>query len=202
MLKKDIVPEEWREQIGKECYNCGANVNVTYRFIIPIGKVGMRTFKNAACLCERCARELDAEFGDAGPLWHHRRGPLPRVDEETAYAAFDKLANGEIGLIKCHEMLDLGMGTRLTKSSLYRKWMAENNIAALTNSLDSIAIRHTDMLLHDCNVGRIEYIDGTQKYIRYHYSEENDVVYDFTNKLKYPVPMTITELREKYLLKK
>jgi hypothetical protein len=58
------------------------------------------------------------------------------------------------------------------------------------------------MLLHDCNVGRIEYVDSTQKYIRYHYSEENDVVYDFTNKLKYPVPMTIKELREKYLLKK
>ena len=93
------------------------------------------------------------------------------------------------------------MGTRLTKSSLYRKWMAENNIATLTNSLDHIATRCTDMILGDCNVGRIEYIDGTQKYIRYHYSEENDVVYDFTNKLKYPVPMTIKELREKYLRK-
>ena len=199
MLKKDIVPEEWREQIGNECYNCGANVNVTYRFIIPIGKVGMRTFKNAICLCQRCADALDDEYGTPHPK---KRGKNTFVDRETAYAAFEKLANGEIGIAKCQEMLGYSKETRLMKSVLYREWLKEHGILEIQNGLDHIAVYKTDLLLGDCNVGRIIYNDRTCKYIRYHYSEENDIVYDFSNKLKYPKPMTITELREKYLLKK
>lgn len=199
MLKKDIVPEEWREKIGNRCINCGSDVKVGYRFIVPIGKVGMRTFTNATCLCQRCSDEIDREYGIPHPA---KRGPSAKVDRSVAYAAFDKLANGEIGVAKCQQILGYAKETHLSKSRYYREWMQEHDIMEVANCLDHEAVYNTDKLLTDCNVGRIIYNDRTCKYIRYHYSEENDIVYSFSNKVKYPTPMTITQLREKYLLKK
>lgn len=164
-----------REKAGNVCANCGATENIEYHHIVPLFVGGKEIDSNIVPLCHRCHKAAHHGRNIQNYAKATNPGRKPNVSDEQAFKAFDLFSNGEIGRKKCKELIGISQTSQVKGTSQYIKYLKIHGIKSIKNNID---IAGTNSTLEDGKiVGKITYLDGTEKPLTYKDTGKNDVEY-------------------------
>ena len=140
MPSRQTVPKEWKEILGRKCYNCGSTDSIEYHHVVPVCVGGKNVITNVVPLCHAC--HFAAHTGRDLTEYKRRTGRLnggrkPNVSDHDAFIALDLLAAGKIGIRKCKKMMNIAERTEPKVTSQYKKWAAARGVSNLRNTLDT-----------------------------------------------------------------
>ena len=165
--------------LGTSCYNCGSSEDVEYHHIVPLKLGGTNRFSNIVPLCHKCHKAAHCgqhmtRYSD----FSNANGRPPKCDDETAFAALDLLADGQIGNKACKSMMNLAARTEPTVTSQYKKWCKARGIERVRNTLDVAITNSASSVADGLIIGCVVYADGAEKRIHFRDTGLNDdVVY-------------------------
>lgn len=172
---------EMVERLGCACANCGSTEDIEYHHIVPLALGGTNSMGNIKPLCYKCHKAAHygrhiTSFADHS---HSDDGRPPKCDDDTAFRALDLLADGQIGIRKCKQMMNVSDRTEPKVTSQYKQWIKLRGYQSVRNILDARITNKGCGVIRDGDViGEITYHDGTMKDIIFKDTGLNDdVVY-------------------------
>lgn len=165
-----------KERLGCRCANCGSGDIVEYHHVVPLAFGGTNELTNIVPLCYACHKA--AHFGRHVTHYaNHSRsndGRPPKCDDETAFKALDLLADGQIGVRKCQEMMRLAGRTVPKHTKQYKRWCELRGISNVRNILDASITNGMHLPESGSIIGEVTYFDGTKKSILFNDTGLND----------------------------
>lgn len=58
MSNRKSIPVEWKQKLGKQCWNCGSTEDIQYHHIVPLIEGGNDILSNMCCLCGICHSKI------------------------------------------------------------------------------------------------------------------------------------------------
>lgn len=169
--------EEMKKQLGNECCNCGCTENIEYHHVVPIFLGGTNRITNIVPLCHKCHKA--AHMG--GHLTQYsdksNSGRKSMADDDRAYKIFDMFKNGEIGTLKCKELLGYSRRTQINDRPQYKRYLNARGITKIRNNIDVVATNSRGGLVEGKEVGYIIHENGKKENMFFHDTGKNDVEY-------------------------
>lgn len=182
--------------LGSTCVNCGSGEMVEYHHVVPLSLGGTNSLTNIVPLCYACHKAAHngrhiQHFADHS---RSKDGRPPKCDDDTAFRALDLLADGQIGIRKCKEMMHLADRTQPNNTGQYKKWCKLRGIESVRNFLDVKVTNKCRPVASGTTIGEIAYSDGTKKSILCNDTGLND---DTTYVLRFSnIELTYGELKD------
>lgn len=168
-----------KERLGCTCANCGSEDDIEYHHIVPLALGGTNALTNLIPLCYKCHKAAHhgrhiTSFADHS---HSDDGRPPKCNDETAFRALDLLADGQIGIRKCKQMMNLAARTEPVMTSQYKKWIKLRGYQSVRNILDTrITNKGCGVISDGDYIGDVTYPDGTKGEIVFKDTGLNDDV--------------------------
>lgn len=200
MPSRQTVPKEWKEILGRKCYNCGSTDSIEYHHVVPVCVGGRDVITNIVPLCHAC--HWAAHTGRNLTEYKRRTGRMsggrkPCVPDEIGFKALDLLAEGKIGVRKCKQMMHLTERTEPRCTQQFARWAMERGISDVRNFLDASITNSPYMIDDGYEIGNITYVDGTKEIIKFNdVGLNDDILYTFRD--DNTKPMTIKDFRSKH----
>lgn len=169
--------ERLKEELGTVCANCGTTENIEYHHVVPLKLNGTNRISNIVPLCYACHKAAHHGRKVSEYKVGSKGGRKTKADDATAYKAFEKFVNGEIGNRKCKEILGYKVSSTVKGTRQYREFLKAKGIEAVRNNIDIIGTINPGRLVHGAIVGKITYLDGREQQMYFNDTGLNDVEY-------------------------
>lgn len=180
-LRKEFEKPGFRKTmkafIPPVCCNCGSKDNVEYHHIVPLFTGGTNNLTNIVCLCHKCHRA--AHYGRH--VDHYAKAVNPgrksrsRIDKDSEI--FDMFIRGEIGNIKCCDLLGYKRNYPIKTIPEFKRYIKSKGIKRVRNLVDVASVNRKNGISDGDVVGVIEYIDGSKEDMIYSDTGMNDIEY-------------------------
>ena len=184
---------ELAKHCGTTCANCGSSENIEYHHIVPLILGGTNSFGNIAALCHKCHKAAHGGHHVSHYADTSNSGRKSKVPDEDAFKVYDLWLDGQIGNMKCKEMLNLSSTTQPNATIQYKRWLRSRGIEEVRNNFDAIAVLSPFSMKNGKVVGWYK-MNGKKHNIYFKNTGANDTVYKFRN-TELP-EMTIDEIQE------
>ena len=174
--------EEMKLELGTKCYNCGSDECIEYHHIVPLFLGGTNKITNIVPLCHKCHQAAHRGRHLTKYTNKTHSGRKSKTDDEIAYEIFDMYKNGEIGTLKCKELLGYSRSTQIKDRLQFKRYLKVRGISEIRNNVDIVAVNTYSGLFEGVNVGHVVFENGEKKFIFYHETGVNNVVYEKRHK--------------------
>ena len=169
--------EEMKIELGTKCYNCGSEECIEYHHIVPIFLGGTNRITNIVPLCHKCHQAAHRGRHLTKYTNKSQSGRKSMSDDEKAYKIFDMYKNGEIGTLKCKELLGYSNKTQIKDRPQFKRYLKDRKILKIKNNVDIVAANTIRGLFNGRDVGKVTYENGKEEIILYKDTGINDVLY-------------------------
>lgn len=175
--KRKYITREKKKELGDKCINCGSKENIEYHHVVPLLLGGKDNDSNIVPLCYACHKAahhgrhiLEYKVGNKG-------GRKPKASPEEVKVAFMKYVDGEIGTRKLRSMLGYYNKGSVNDISEVRRLKKKYRISEIKNNIDILGTNSPGKLVHGAVVGKIIYLDGSERPMYFNDTGLNDVEY-------------------------
>lgn len=169
--------ERLKRELGNVCINCGSTEDIEYHHVVPLKLNGTNNLTNIVPLCYACHKAVHNGRHISEYNVGKKGGRKTKTNDETAYMAFEKYISGEIGNRKCKEMLGYKFNGTINSTRQYHDFLNSKGIKKVKNNIDILGTNSPGKLVHGAVVGKIIYLDGSERPMFFNDTWLNDVEY-------------------------
>lgn len=179
-LRKEFESVAFRDQMKKVhppvCNNCGSKGSVEYHHVVPLKLGGTNNLLNIVPLCHKChkAAHNGRHMSHYADTTNAGRKSTASIEKDSK--VFDMFIGGEIGNLKCCELLGYSPKSRIRERAVFKEYIKSKGIARVRNIIDVSATNRPGLNYGDV-VGEIEYTDGRIEPMIFKDTGINDVEY-------------------------
>lgn len=175
--KRKYITRNKKKELGKRCINCGSTENIEYHHVVPLLLGGKDIDSNIVPLCYACHRAAHNGRHISEYKNGNKGGRKPMASPEEVKVAFMKYVDGEIGTRKLRSMLGYRSKGSVNEIAEVRRLKKKYQISEVKNNIDILGVNSPVKLVHGAVVGKIIYLDGSERPMFFNDTGLNDVEY-------------------------